>query len=276
MKTMIEATGNFFGELVPALRVEFQKIRRSKTLWITALVFALTVFIGGLFMYILQDPERARQLGLVGAKAQVFGGAADWPSFFGLMLLMVSIGGLFIFGFIFVWVFGREFGDKTVYDMLSLPTSRVTIVMAKIIIAACWSLALVLLAFLLMLGTGWVLQLPAWSAATAWHGLGLLLGTGALTVLLCIPFALMTSVTRGYLPAVGCIFAALVLAEVFNQLGYGQYFPWAIPALYTGAAEALTGKASAPLGPVSYLIVGLVGVLGLVFTGAWWRYADQT
>jgi ABC-2 type transport system permease protein len=227
-------------------------------------------------MFIMKDQEKARRLGLLGAKAQIFGGTADWPSFFNFMLLMVSVGGLIAFGFIFVWVFGREFGDKTVYDMLSLPTSRVTIVIAKIIAAAYWSVALVLLVFILMLGIGAILQLPGWSAATVWNGLELLLGTGSLTVLLCIPFALVASFTRSYLPAVGCIFLVLILGQVISQLGYGQYFPWTIPMLSSGAAEALTGKAAAPLGLISYILVGVVGVVSWILTGAWWQYADQT
>ena len=263
-------------ERVPALWVELQKVRRSKTLWITALAFSLTTVISGLFMFIMKDPEQAHRLGLLGAKAQIFGGSADWPSFFNLMLLMVSVGGLIIFGFIFVWVFGREFGDKTIYDLLSLPTSRVTIVLAKIITAVYWSVALILLAFVLMLGIGAILQLPGWSAATTLNGLALLLGTGLLTVLVCIPFALMASVTRGYLPAVGCMFLVLLLGQVISQLGYGQYFPWMIPMFYSGAAEALTGKAATPLGLASYILVGLVSVLSLVAIVAWWRYADQT
>jgi ABC-2 type transport system permease protein len=267
---------NITGEIVPALWVELLKVRRSKTLWITALGIFLAVIIGGLFMYILKDPAQARRLGIVGAKAQIFGGTADWPSFFNLVLLLVSVGGLIIFGFIFVWVFGREFGDKTVYDSLSLPTSRVSIVSAKIITAAYWSVALILLVFILMLGIGAILHLPGWSGATAWNGLGLLLGTASLTVLLCIPFGLVASFTRGYLPAVGCIFLVLILGQVISQLGNGQYFPWMIPMLYSGAAEALTGKAASPLGLISYVLVGLVGVISLIITGAWWRYADQT
>lgn len=259
-----------------SLWVEFQKVRRSKTLWITALAFLLVTLISGLFMFILQDPERARRFGLVGAKAQIFGGAADWPSLFNLTLLMLSVGGLIIFGFIFVWDFGREFSDKTVYDMLSLPTPRVTIVMAKLITAACWSLSLVLMVFVLTLGVGALLQLPAWSATTTLNGLKLLLVTGLLTVLLSIPFALVASVTRGYLPAVGSIFLVLILGQVISQLGYGQYFPWTIPMFYSGAAEALTGKAATPLGLVSYVLVALVSILSLVITGAWWRNADQT
>jgi ABC-2 type transport system permease protein len=265
-----------FSRLFPALRVEYLKVRRSKTLWLTVLAFVLATGIGGLFMFILKDPERARQLGIIGAKAQIFGDTADWPSFFNLMLLLVSIGGLIIFGFIFVWIFGREYSDKTYYDLLSLPISRMTIVIAKIITAAYWSMLLILLVFVLMLGLGAILQLPGWSSAVTMHGLALLLGTGALTVLICIPFALMASVTRGYLPAVGGIFLVLVLGQIINQIGYGQYFPWNIPMMYSGAAQALSGKTAAPLGFISYLLVILVGIISIIVTGAWWRYADQT
>jgi ABC-2 type transport system permease protein len=263
-------------EIFQSLWVEFQKVRRSKTLWITALAFLLVTIVSGLFMFILQDPERARRFGLVGAKAQIFGGSADWPSLFNLTLLMVSVGGLIIFGFIFIWIFGREFTDKTVYDMLSLPTSRVTIVMAKLITAAYWSLALILMVFVLTLGVGAILQLSRWSAATVLNGLQLVLITGLLTMVLSITFSLAASITRGYLPAVGCLFLALVLDQIISQLGYGEYFPWAIPMYYGGAAEALTGKTATPLGLASYILVAIVSILSLVITGVWWRNADQT
>jgi ABC-2 type transport system permease protein len=276
MTTTVETPRQMSGGITAALWAELQKVRRSKTLWITALAFFLITLIAGLFMFILEDPERARQLGLLGAKAQLFGGSADWPSFFNFILLLVGVGGLVIFGFIFIWVFGREFGDKTVYDMLSLPTSRITIIAAKVITAFCWSIALVLLVFVLTLAVGGILQLPGWSAATALNGLASMLVTGCLTVILSITFALVSSVTRGYLPAVGCIFLVLILGQVISHLGYGQYFPWTVPMLYSGAAEALTGEASAPPGAASYIIVGLVSFISLVATGVWWRYADQT
>ena len=148
-----------FNGIVSAVQVEYIKVRHSKTLWLTILAFVMLTVIGGLFMFILKDPERARQLGLIGAKAQIFGGTADWPSFFNLVFLLVCIGGLIIFGFIFVWIFGREYTDKTYYDVLSLPTSRMTIVIAKIITGVYWSMALMLLVFVLTLGIGALLQL---------------------------------------------------------------------------------------------------------------------
>ncbi len=263
------------GETLGALAVEFRKLRRSRMLWMSAAAFALATLIGSLFMYILEDPDRARRLGLMGAKAQMFVGNADWTSFFSLMLVLVSIGGLVVFGLVFIWIFGREFSDKTIYDLLSLPTARVTIASAKVITAAYWSVALVLMTFVLTLGAGALLGLPGWSSAVALNGFRLILVTGCLTVVLCIPFGFAASISRGYLPAVGGIFLILVLAQVFDRLGYGPYFPWDVPALYSGAAEALTGAAPTQLGPVSLLLVALVGILGWVLVGAWWRNADQ-
>jgi ABC-2 type transport system permease protein len=267
---------NFFREITPALWVECKKVLHSKTLWMTALGILLVVLISGLFMFILKDPEQAKRLGLVGAKAQIFGGTADWPSFFNLVLTLMSVGGLIIFGFIFVWVFGREFSDKTVYDILALPTSRMSIVISKVITAVYWSMALILLVFVLMLGIGAALQLPGWSAYVVWHGFGILLTTGFMTVLLCLPFSLVASFTRGYLSAVGCIFLVIILEQVITQLGNGQYFPWTVPLLFSGAAEALSGKVAEPLGPISYILVVLTCVFSLFVTLIWWSHADQT
>jgi ABC-2 type transport system permease protein len=264
-----------FHNLTPALWVEARKALRSRTFWMTAAGAVLVASICGIFMFILKDPERARQMGILGAKAQLLGGTADWPSFVNLLLVFMSMGGLIIFGFIFIWVFGREFTDKTVYDLLALPTSRLVVVLAKCITAAVWCAALLLLIFVLMLVYGGVLALPGWSGAVAWRGFGLLLASGGLTVLICLPFSLVASVTRSYLPALGCVFLMIILSQGITQLGNGAYFPWTVPMLFSGAAEALSGKTADPLGSVSYIIVALTGVISLGVMGWWWRKADQ-
>ena len=266
----------FLSELKPALWVEYKKAARSRTLWITALSIVLLVSIGGLFMFILKDPEQARRLGLLGAKAQFLGGTADWSSFFNLLITLTSIGYLIIFGFIFTWIFGREFNDKTIYDLLALPVSRSAIVSAKVITAAYWSLALTLFMFILMLGIGPIVQLPGWSSSVVWHGFGLLVATSCLTAVLCLPFSLVASLTRGYLPAIGGIFLVMILGQIITQLGNGQYFPWTVPLLFSGAAEALSGKVADPVGVISYVLIALVAVFSLAGTLAWWRYADQS
>jgi len=60
-----------------AVWVEMLKARRSKMPLFTALGFALFPLGGGFFMIILKDPELARRMGLISAKAQIMMGSAD-------------------------------------------------------------------------------------------------------------------------------------------------------------------------------------------------------
>jgi ABC-2 type transport system permease protein len=93
-----------------------------------------------------------------------------------------------------------------------------------------------------------------------------------MTVLLITPLALAASVARGYLAAVGVMFAAVFTAQIIAVLGYGQYFPYSVPALYSGIA----GPDQPALGALGYLLVVAVGVAGVIATTAWWRNADQS
>ena len=50
-------------------------------------------------MFVLQSPERARSLGLLGAKAQFAGGTADWAGYFAFVAQIAALG----FGAWFPW-----------------------------------------------------------------------------------------------------------------------------------------------------------------------------
>jgi len=72
-------------------------------------------------MVILKNPESARQLGLLGAKATLVGGAADWPNLLHILAETVGAAGMVLFAFLTAWVFGREFADRTVRGLLQSP-----------------------------------------------------------------------------------------------------------------------------------------------------------
>ncbi|HET7279608.1 MAG TPA: ABC transporter permease [Dermatophilaceae bacterium] len=255
-----------------AMWAEAVKALRSRLPWVTVLAFTVAAGVGGLFMFILQDPQRARSLGLLGAKAQLASGTADWPTYLALLAQTTAVGGLIVFGLVTIWVFGREFTDHTAKDLLALPTSRTTIIGAKFAVTAAWCLALSLQCYLLGLVIGAALRLPQWSADIALHGLVRLLATAAMTVLLAASFALAASLGRGYLAAIGLMFLAVFLAQVIAILGYGQYFPYSVPSIYSG----LAGTAQPPAGLPGYALVVLVGLGSVAGTAAWWRRADQS
>lgn len=120
-------------EIVTSLLVETKKFINSKVPLITLLAMLMVPFMGGFFMYILKDPDFAKEMGIISAKAQIMG-TADWPSYLSLLSQAVSIGGILVFGFVTSWIFGREYSDRTIKDLLALPISRNIIVLSKFIV----------------------------------------------------------------------------------------------------------------------------------------------
>jgi ABC-2 type transport system permease protein len=255
-----------------AIAVEALKARRSRLPWLSAAAFAVATAVGAMFMFILQDPDRARSMGLLGTKAALTGGTADWPGYFSLLAQTTAVGGTLIFGIILVWTFGREFSDHTAKDLLSLPTSRTAIVAAKFVVTGFWCLLLTGETFVLGLIAGAVLRLPSWSASAAGQGLGRLIITAVMSWLLVSILALAASVGRGYLPAVGVMFLMVFLAQIVAALGYGHVFPWSVPGVFSG----LSGPDRSAVGPVGFVLVAVVGAAGIGATLAWWRNADQS
>ena len=250
---------------------ETLKARRSMLPWLTALGAACVPLVGGLFMLILKDPAWARRLGLITAKAQMRAGTADWSTYVDLLAQAVAVGGLLLFGLIAIASFGREWSDRTVKDLLALPTPRAAIAGAKFVVIAFWSVILAAIVYLLGVSIGAAVGLPGWSPRLALHAAGEIAATTGLTIALVTPFAWTASAGRGFLPPIGAMLLVVVLAQILAALGWGPYFPWSIPALASGAA----GPDVAKLGAGSYLLVALTGIAGVVATLAWWQSADQ-
>jgi ABC-2 type transport system permease protein len=240
--------------------------------WFTALGGTLAPLVGGLFMAILKDPAWARRHGLIAAKAQLTAGTADWPAFWALLAQAVAVGGLGLFALIAIWVFGREFSDRTAKDLLAVPTARRAVIAAKFIIVAVWSTLIALLIYLVGIVVGATVGLPGWSPALTVAAARQIAIIACLTVALVTPFAFVASAGRGYLPAVGVLFLVIVMAQILAAVGWGVAFPWSVPALMSGIA----GAATPPIGIGSELLVVLTSGAGIVATLVWWQRADQT
>jgi ABC-2 type transport system permease protein len=258
--------------LAAALRCELLKARRSKMPVLTAAGFSLAPIMGGLFMFILKDPARARRMGLIGAKAQLPAGVADWPTYLGVMAQAVAVGGPVLFALVTAWVFGREFADRTVKLTLALPTPRASIVAAKFLVAAAWSALLSAWVFLLSLGIGRLVGMPGWSGRVASVGAVNLAAAAGLAIALLTPMAFLACAGRGYLAPIGFAMLMLFLAQIFAATGWGAWFPWSVPPLFAG----LAGPRGELLGGLSYVLVAATSAVGMIATFVWWELADQT
>ena len=254
-----------------AFWAELLKARHSKITLLTGLGFSLLPVVGGLFMIILKNPEQAKSLGLIGAKAQLAAGVADWPTLFSMLRQGGAIGGGVIFAMITAWVFGREFSDHTVKELLALPTPREAIVGAKFLLLILWILLLTLWIVGLELVIGWLVEIPGWSVALAQNTFAALLVIAILNFMLMPFVALIASLGRGYLPPLGWTFLTVALAQISVVLGWGEWFPWAVPALYSGMAGLDAGLP----GIGSFVVIAAAFLSGTTATFIWWRQADQ-
>jgi ABC-2 type transport system permease protein len=248
--------------------IEYRKVVRSRMPFFTALG-SLFMPIGIAFLlFAAKNPQISQKLGLISAKANLMAYAAtDWPTYMGLIGQIIAAGGFILFILIISWVFGREFTDGTLKDMLAVPVQRASILLAKFILVAGWSAALTVVITGVGLVMGALLDLPGGTGGLILQGSGTVLATALLSIAVILPFALFASIGRGYLLPIGLAVLTLMMTNLVAIAGWGEYFPWAIPGLLA--------QGKTPLAPVSFWIAVLTGVVGMAVTYVWWKYADQ-
>jgi ABC-2 type transport system permease protein len=256
-------------QILGLIAIELFKTRKAKVVWITFGAFTLLPIMSGFFMVLLKNPVMAEKWGLMGDKAQL-AGSADWPTLLSMLAQGISIGGLFVFGFITSWIFGREYADRTIKDLLALPFPRIYIPIAKF--AAVITLCLAATAWVIGVGfiLGHAIGLPQWSAEVWQHGLNVLIVASVLTILLSTPIAMIACYSRGYLAPLGFVIMTMILSQIVVAIGYGNYFPWAIPALFSN----MSGDGNL-LSTASLIVLLGTCLVGYVCTLLYWRYADQ-
>lgn len=248
--------------------VETQKALRSRMpLW-TALGSLFMPLGIALLIFISKNPQIAQKLGIISVKANLMAySATDWSSYLKLSGELIAAAGLFLFVIVISWVFGREFADGTVKDLLAVPVQRSSILLAKFFVSAAWSAMLTLVIFIFSLIMGLLIGLPDGSREVIFQGSALVVVTACLVMVTVTPFAFFASVGRGYLLPMGIAILTVMMANLVAVAGWGEYFPWAVPGLFA--------QGESPLTPVSCWIVLLTGLAGMFATYLWWKYADQ-
>jgi len=259
-------------ELKASLWVEMLKVRRTKIFSISIYFFIFIGVMMGLLMFLSLHPEIANRSSTIRMKTSFLGGS-DWTAFYDLLIQVILTIGVIGSGFITSWVFGREFSDRTIKDLLALPVRRSTIVASKLIVLLGWSIILSVVILAAALLTGLATGITGWIASDFFSFLKLYLVCALLNTLLITPVAFVASAGRGYMLPISFVILIMILTQLLfvGLPGLSFWFPWALPALYSGVA----GVAIPSPGFFSYFLYILAVVAGLLGAMAWWRYADH-
>jgi len=259
-------------DLSNAIWIELCKAIRSRMPRFTALGLLLLPLGVAFIMFVVKDPELARKVGLISTKANLMGLSANWPAYLGLLAQTIAAAGLIFFSLMMSWVFGREFADGTLKDLLAVPVSRVTILLAKYIVVALWCIVATVMIIIVGLALGMMIGLSGGTSELLMRGLTTLVITACLVTIDVFPVAFFASVGRGYLLPMGVVILILIIANLVAIAGWGSYFPWSVPGLYTQAM----GSSNSSIEPISYVIVFITGLAGIIGTCLWWQFADQS
>jgi ABC-2 type transport system permease protein len=250
---------------------EFWKLKRSAVPWVTLGAMLAAPWGIALFTWIVRDPQRAAEFGLLGTKANLAGLEATWPAFGSYLVMIAGAGGLLMLAFVVAYVFGREYADGTAKNLLALPVARERFAGGKLVVAAVWWLVLAVAALAEGLLIGAAMGLPGFTADVGWHVVTGVLMAAATSFLLAPVVAWVTVWTRSYLAALGFALGMLLLGDVVGHTGWAAWFPWSIVPLLTG----MVGSAAPVLSWGSSLVLGLTFVVGLAGTALHLRLADN-
>jgi ABC-type transport system involved in multi-copper enzyme maturation permease subunit len=239
---------------------EFLKLRRTKITWIVGLLYGFGPLALSFFMIILREPELARRLGLLTAKAQLTVGTADWPTYLSLIAVVLSAGTIVI-GIIEAFVFGREYAEGTAKNMLTLPIGRSLFVAAKIVVSIVWYTCIVVAVYAEAILLGFLVGLPGFDPILLERNSHLCLLVLIETLLLSSLPAWIAVMGRGFLAPVGfTIFSSIVLGQIFLHTGWAPWVPWSIAFLTAGA-----GEPGAPVpGAGSFVVLAGVFIIGCI------------
>ena len=253
---------------ISAIKAELLKCRHTKISLISFIAFSLVPLMSGIFMYMMQDPQMMANAGALGAKAEAMNISADWNALFMIMTQGMGDGGIVIYGFLVSWIFGREYSENTLKDLLSLPVSKTKTINAKFTVYALWAIGLGIVNLLLGIIIGLLLRLSGFDGSACVNSLKVYFFTMVLTILLGSPVAFFSMLGKGYLAPLGFVVLTVVFSQIITVLGMGEYFPWAVPALYSGISGEVI------LNAPSYIILTAVSVTGYCGAVLFWNNTD--
>ena len=256
--------------LVTATFVELMKLRRSSIVLITIALFVFIPSMMALLMYISQNPDISEKLGLMGAKAQFFAGNT-WEAYFNIINQVIAVLGIIGFGFVTSWIFGREYIDHTLTDILSLPVSRNYIVSAKFIVMILWCTILSATMYTSTLVFGQLLFSQIWIQQELLNFTLMFFTTVLLTILPGTIIGFVVCYSRGIVAPIGFVLLMIIMAQFAAMAGLGAYFPWSIAGIYSISNT----NNEMQLVPISYIIIFLTALAGLAATYLYWNKADH-
>ena len=210
-----------------AIIIELKKLMKSRVGIITSVLLGGGIgAISTLLLLGLKEgnPDIIAQLGP--------GATFSWQTLLKTATQVAATAGLLGFGVVIAWHFAREFSDKTIYGMFSLPVSHGKIAVAKITAFLLWCIAVSLVLPLVIVLVGLLIGLGSSIPQTTIEALIRLHLLLLMTSVITLPVGIVATKSRSLLGGVGAAICLVVLASVIALTSIAGWFTPAAPALW--------------------------------------------
>lgn len=190
-------------------------------------------------------------------------------SFYNTNLYVLLLIGPLLYGVITAYLFTREYTEGTLENLLTIPISRISLIISKMILLFTWIAVLTLFAWGLTLTLGLIGQFEGLHAAIVVQSLKEYMIGASLLFLLSTPTILVTFLFKNYVPTI--IFTAVITMGniALASSEYRVLFPWS-------AVHTVANGGFVPEYPpeYSYLSIFATFLIGFMATILYFKKVD--
>ncbi len=242
--------------MIRLLYTEIFKMKNSK-MFLISLLGALVSPVMTFFM-------------LVGYKRQNPDSILSFGSYFNQTHLFIAfVIGNMLFALIVTYIYNREFEEDTLKNLLTIPISRVKLIISKLVILFLWIEIILLVSFLSVTIIGLITGFQNFTFDLFSEFLYKYLFTGFLFYLLVPSFVLVTLVFKGYVPTIAFSIFVTIGTIIFGQSKYLAFYPWGLPVHLTVSSQEIVY-------PIiySWIILAALFIISIVSTIIYFNHTD--
>lgn len=184
-------------------------------------------------------------------------------------LYTVLVIGVPLYGVITAYLFSREYLEDTLKNILTIPVSRISFIISKLMVLFMWIILLTVVAWGLILLLGVLGQFKGLSLLLIAKSFGNFMKGGILLFILSTPIVLVAVVMKNYVPTIIFTIVITLINVMSGSSEHRGLFPWA--AAGDIANETLPSTYPAE---ISYIAIFTTSIIGFIATIVYFKKVD--
>ncbi len=184
-------------------------------------------------------------------------------------LYVVLLIGVLLYGVITSYLFNREYVENTLKNVLTIPVSKISIIISKLALLLIWIITLTVVSWVLTLILGLIGSFVGLNTIILIKSFKEYIIGGSLLFLLSTPTIFVTLVFKDYVPAIVFTIAVTMVNVLISNSKYSALYPWS--AVLVVATNGFRPEYSSIY---SYIFIAATSIIGFATTIIYFKNVD--